>query len=549
MGFFGNLFGNSKENKTVAEVVETEPKSSAGYTGIDYYPGGGGYYGQSHVIVPKTFDGEKSPGDLGAVIRNVPDYLRLRLRGIDAFVKTDTVKLLTNRRVQWVIGSGLKLECEPEKDVLTGSGIEINPEFQRMVEARWKVYSNSKRCDYENRRTLHEIAKDCYADKFKTGDALVICRFEKFGPVMQLISGEWVKTPLAGNAVLNEKEKDNVILHGIEFSPKGEHVAYYVQKNKSTGVSIEFERILAYGSNSKRRMAWMVYGQKLTSDQKRGVPEFTQVIEKVMKLDRYTSASVGKAEQAANILFAIEHKEFSTGENPLADLVNRKVTGTGSNKDVIDSYQLGDGLANKITRTTNNQTFNMPQGSSLKNFGTDIETSYADFHSANQDDIYSSCDTPPEIAKQKYNSNYSASRAAINAWDYIVSIDRDDFVNQFYRPFYALWFEFEVLTNKIQADGFIKAVQNDDFMVYESYLQCRFVGRKMPHIDPLKEIKAIREALGDDRTALISREQATEALGYGDFHENIQEYNEEDVKFNLKIEDNGTTTAVTDQQQ
>ena len=538
MGIF-SFFGIGKPNEKV-EVIN-EPKSGLNYAETEVYGGAGGYYGASYPIITKVFDGEKTPGDLGVVTKNIPDYMRLRLRGLDAYVKTDAIKLLTNRRVQWVIGNGMKLECEPEKDVLKLSGITITTEFQKQVEALWKVYSNSKRCDYESRRNLHEIAKDCYSDKFKTGDALVVCRIEKHGPTVQLISGEFVQTPLHGNEVLDKKGKDNTIIHGIEYNQRGEQVAYYVRTNVVGQVSLKYERIEAYGKNYKRRMAWMVYGQKLTSDQKRGVPEFTQVIEKVLKLDRYVGASVGKAEQAANILFGIEHKEYSDGSNPLQDIANRRLTGEAGKKDAIDSYKLGDGLANKITRTTSNQTFNLPPGASLKDFGTDIETSFADFHEKNQDDIFSSCDTPPEVAKQKYNSNYSASRAAINSWGYIVDIDRNDFANQFYKPFYALWFEFQVLTNKINADGFVKALISDDFMVFEAYLQCRFVGRNMPHIDPLKEVKAIREALGDDRTPLISREQATEGLGFGDFHENIQEYNEENNKFNLVQDDNTET--------
>jgi hypothetical protein len=44
----------------------------------------------------------------------------------------------------------------------------------------------------------------------------------------------------------------------------------------------------------------------------------------------------------------------------------------------------------------------------------------------------------------------------------------------------------------------------------------------MPHIDPLKEIKAVREMLGlSDTTPLISREQATEMLGAGQWDENL----------------------------
>ena len=62
-------------------------------------------------------------------------------------------------------------------------------------------------------------------------------------------------------------------------------------------------------------------------------------------------------------------------------------------------------------------------------------------------------------------------------------------------------------------------------MALEAYAQCRFTGKNMPHIDPLKEVKAIREALLGN---LISREQATENLGYGSWEENFKKKLEED---------------------
>jgi len=527
------LFGSEKQT--------IEPQSN-----IEYYGQNNGYYGGSWPILSKPYDGEKTSGELGIVIKNMPDFLRLRLRGIDAYVKTDIIKTLTSRRVQWVVGSGMKLECEPNVEVLKSEGITVNADFRLLTEARWKVYANSKYVDYEKRRNFHEMAKDGYSEKFKAGDFLVVCRYENSGPTMQMISGEFVNTPILSD-VLNQKGEGNRIEHGIELNARGEHIAYYVQIKKDNLISLEYERVPAYGTKSKRRLAWMVYGQKLTADQKRGVPEYTQVIEKVMKLDRYTDASVSKAEQAANILFGIEHKEYSTGENPLQDLVQKRFKGTKAD-DIIEPYELGDALANRITQTTSNQTFNLPPGASMKDFGTNIETSFADFHDKNYDDISASVDTPPEVAKQQYNSNYSASRAAINSWGYIVDIDRNDFAEQFYKPFYALWLEWEVLNNKIQADGFINALLKGDFMVIQSYLQCRFVGRGMPHIDPLKEVKAVREMLGNEAdgiTALISREQASEMLNVGDWHENFEENKEEITKYNLteKPETNGNNTA------
>jgi capsid protein len=518
LGFEVPFFGSKKEEKVETKSTVYTPVGDNGYNG-SYWP-----------IVTKRFDGEKTPGELGVVVKNIPLFLNLRLRGYDAFVKTDTVKLLVNRRLQYVIGNGLKLESEPNKTVLKSEGIEDLPkEFQRLVEERWKIYTRSKYVDFEKRRNLHGLAKDFYSDKFKGGDCLVICRFEEKGVTAQFISGEHVGTPFPGDESLSEQLQNTTISHGIECNERGEHVAYYVWTKGENGDLGKYERIPAYGEKSKRRLAWMIYGQCLSPDQKRGVPDFAQILEKVSKLDRYTEASVGKAEQAAKILFAIEHEQYSTGENPMDAIVKKKMRVVEDNSN-LDGYTLSDGLANRIVETTTNQTFNLPPGASLKNFGTNIESDYADFHDKNQNDIFSSSDTPPEVARQMYNSNYSASRAAINGWGHIVDIDRQDFANQFYRPFYRLWLEFEVLTNKIEAPGFVRALIEDNLMVIEAYTACRFTGKNMPHIDPLKEIKAIREALGNPKegiTPLISHEQATEIAGYGDFEENYLEYREE----------------------
>jgi hypothetical protein len=153
-------------------------------------------------------------------------------------------------------------------------------------------------------------------------------------------------------------------------------------------------------------------------------------------------------------------------------------------------------------------------------------------------------DVPPEVAMQSYNSNYSASRAAINSFGYIISINRQDFANKFYIPFYKLWLEHQILTKKIVAKGYIENI--DNFMVTESYTQCRFTGKNMPHIDPLKEIKAVREMLGiDGAIPLISREQATEMLNAGQWDENfiksLEEENvipKEDLLNSKKLKDN-----------
>lgn len=517
--------GNFEMNFGSGKKAESTAPQSTVYQG-DYT------YGHSYPIVNKNWDGEKTLGELGVVVRNIPDYQKLRLRSYHAYATIDTVKIIASKFFYWTIGVGLKLQAEPNRTVLESEGInngaDVYAKFQKMVESRFMVYANSKECDYLKEKNLHELALDAYQGEFLGGDMLVIVRFDDNGPNIQLLSGDHVCNP-GLDEISKVEERKNYVEHGIEIDEKGAHVAYFVKIKQKNDVD-KYERIPAKGVKSGKRLAWLISGKKICPDHLRGVPAMAQSLEKINKLDRYTEAAVGKAEQAAKIVFTIEHEAFSDGENPLESIVNgKKFPGMKTTPSVSNEERmvLADGLSNRIAETTTNSTFNMGNGASLKAFGTDIETNFGEFHGTVFKSISAGVDVPPEVAMQEYNSNYSASRAAINSFGYIIVINRQKFANDFYIPFYKLWLEWQILNKKITAPGYIENITN--FMVTESYTQCRFTGKNMPHIDPLKEIKAVREMLGvDGATPLISREQAVEMLNAGQWDENFMKYMEEE---------------------
>lgn len=489
-------------------------------------------YGHTYPIVKVGWDGEKTLGELGVVKRTVPDYKRLRLRMYHAFATIDTIKIIASKFFYWTIGTGLKLQCEPDRTVLESEGImnddTFYANFQKLTESRFAVYANSKYSDFSQEKNLHTLALNAYQGEFLGGDMLCVVRYEDHGPVMQVISGEHVCSPEITEKYFEEaKTRGNKIKHGIEIDKKGTHVAYYVCIDEDV-TEDKFERIPAFGEKSGRRLAWMVSGQKISPDHVRAVPQMSQSLEKINKLDRYTEATVTKAEQGANVVYTIEHQDFSTGENILQQELNKKKgINTLTGVDIDKNHVLGDGLANKISVQTSGKAYNMPNGSKLVSFQSEAESKYKEFKDSIFDDISAGSDVPPEVALQKYNSNYSASRAAINSFGHITIVNRLKFSNDFYLPFFKLWLEFQILTGKISAPGYLE--NQDNFMVTESYSKCRFIGKNMPHIDPLKEIKAIREMLGlSDTTPLISREQAVEMLNAGQWDENFLKYLEEE---------------------
>lgn len=516
MGFWDFL---SKDNApaTKIEEVETTPQTESSALGQFLSEGGS----STNRIVYDVFDGEKTAGELGAVYDSYPDHLKLRLRAFDMNIKTDIVKIITGKFFKWVVGSGLKLQFEPNETVLEMSGIDEDyPTFKKQVEALFSVYANSKYSDYQNKDNFHEKGSQAFQASFLGGDTLCVVRIGDHGPNIQVIDGQQVETPTDDK----DKAEGNVIKHGIEINKKGEHVAFWVCIDDIENLGISHQRYEAYNENGNL-MAWMIYGDKARMDHHRGIPVITSILEKVAKLDRFVEASVTKAEQTANVVYAFEHATNSTGENILTTSLSSK-KGRGETDESI--FEKNGRTAHALKQSVSGVVMNLTPDSKLVNLESKSEMSFDVFFRAVFVALCASVDIPEEVALQKYEQNYSSSRAAINGWEHIVEIYRKRFSDKFYDPFFRVFLEYQILKGKIKSNGFLVAKKNDDAIALEAYYASRFSGKKMPHIDPLKEAKAIRELLGDSRAPLISHEQATESMGSGDWAENYKKYQEED---------------------
>lgn len=511
-------------NVVEEELVNTKSTVFIGNGNVGYNP-----------ILYDIFDGEKTRGELGSVLDTVPDYLRLRLRAYDMNLKTDLIKIITGKFFKFTIGSGLTFQCEPNETVLNLSGINIDSKtFKKNSEALFKLYMNSKYSDYHEKDWFHEKASEAFKTAFLGGDCLCVVRISQYGPNIQVIDGQQVSTPFDDKG----KIEGNVIKHGIELDKKGRHVAFWVSITDETDQInlIKHTRIKATNSNGNL-MAWMIYGNKERIDHHRGIPVISSILEKVAKLDRFIEASVSKAEKTADVVYAFEHNDTSTGENILTSSLSSKKT---SDKPSETAYELNGRAAAALRQSTSGTVMNLTPGSTLASLSNQSETSFNEFWRAVFVALCASVDIPEEVALQKYEQNYSSSRAAINGWEHIIEIYRQKFAKKFYEPFYRVWLEYQVLTDKIQLEGFLESQRKGDFMALEAFYFSRFTGKKMPHIDPLKEAKAIRSLLGNDSTALISNEQATEIMGYGDWESNFKKYIEE-IKIIPKPPENNDT--------
>lgn len=477
-----------------------------------------------------SYDGEKNMGEIGPVKEYWPNYDVLRLRSWQSYLDSEITQTVINKFTKWVIGSGLKLQSEPNKSILDSEGVKLDYEkFTTSVEARFSIHAKSRKVDSAQLKNLNKIAKKAKLNAIIGGDVLVILRYDKSKKItVQLVDGCHVKSPYYGTDLYGQALKNgNILKHGIEMSKSGQHVAYYVQNR-----DLSFKRIRSTSVATGLTTAFMVYGMEYRLDNHRGIPLISAVMETLKKLERYKEATVGSAEERQKIAYTIVHGLGSTGENPLAKNI-AKAFNANANDDIPSDTQ-GKALADKVAATTNKQTFNMPPDSKMEQLESKNELHFKDFYSVNIDLVCAALGIPPEVALSKYDSNFSASRAALKDWEHTLSVEREDFTDQFYQPIYNYWLHTEILKNKVQAPGYLAAVVDKNEDVMESFRQARFIGAGVPHVDPVKEVKAERAKLGElgKNIPLTTVEKATEALNTGDSYQNLSKYAKEVTDFN-----------------
>lgn len=478
---------------------------------------------QVREFAAQSFNGEKNLGALGDPINYALNYDVLRVRSWQSYLESEISQTVIKKFLKWIIGGGLKIQSNPNKQVLKSEGIEINTEaFNEVMETRFAVWANSPFSSYSSQKNLHRLAKTAKMNAIIGGDVLVVLRVIKGIIKVQLIDGCHLMTDGFGTDYFPKPvENGNVVKHGIEMDNTGKHVAYYIRKADYT-----FERIEAYVNGVK--MVYLVYGSEYKIDNSRGLPLLAVMLETLKKLERYKEATVGSAEERQKLVYYIKHGANSTGENPLISQMAMAVNPNGPSKQLPET-QDGEKLASKVAATTEKMTFNMPQDSELRVLESKNELYFEPFYKVNSKLLCSSINIPPDVAFSDYNSNFSASRAALKDWEHTLLVERDEFAFEFYKPIYDLHVYLSVMTNKINAPGYLEALQSENIFVLESYHAFRAIGPSIPHIDPLKEVKAIREKLGEagKHLPLTTLENAVEELGNGDSDSNMRQFSEE----------------------
>ncbi len=432
------------------------------------------------------WDGQKYPGgwngDDDAFIDHTLalDYFTLRQRSSQLFDTNLYGRGIIRRLVTNEVHTGLDLEAAPTQLILELPEEQLELWAER-VEVFFNAWANSPlACDHEQRpgMDLGGLTAEARREALVGGDVLVVLREneETKRPTVQLVGGHLVQTPL-DHALQGEVE------HGVELDANGRHVAYHVM-NSETGMST---RVPAFGANSGRRVAWLMYGTDKRIGQVRGAPMLSIVLQSLREIDRYRDSTQRKAIINSILSLWIEKGEDKPGSNPLTSGAVRK--GTTQVADVngnASSVNFADKIPGYVIE--NLQVGEKPHA--FKSDGGDT-VQFPEFEASIIAAVAWACEIPPEILRLSFDSNYSASQAALNEFTLYLQIQRTRIAKAFSQLIYEEWLASSVLNGTIQAPGFFEAYAN--LSLYETkaaWVNAAWIGAVKPVTDMLKMAKA-----------------------------------------------------------
>lgn len=439
-------------------------------------------------------DGSKFAGGYGVTELLTADYWTLRKRSSELFEKNLYARGLIRRLVTNEINVGLHLEATPEELIL---GVEEDSlgDWTEETENRFTLWRNNAwLCDQSERMTFGSLQAAARMEALIAGDVLVVLRQDpRTGlPRVQLIKGEAVQDPFPKPKTSNE------IKHGVEVDSSGRQVAYYVrQADGST------KRLPAFGEKSGRRLAWLVYGTDRRLDDVRGKPLLSLVLQSLKEIDRYRDSTQRKALVLSMLAMYIAKNEDKPGTKPLsgAGAVRRgqevqKIDSTGK----VRRFRTAEHVPGLVIDE-------LQHGEEPKAFKVDgTVESFGIFEQAIIQAIAWANEIPPEILILSFNSNYSASQAAINEFKMYLNRVRTDFGDNFCQPIYTEWLLAEVIAGRVQAEGLIEAWRDwSRFDIFAAWTSSDWSGQIKPAVDLSKLVAGYTLAI---KEGFITRDRA-----------------------------------------
>lgn len=449
----------------------------------------------------------------GAAEDDIDEYgSTLRKRARDLFTGGGLARGGPSTLTTNVVGWGIYPKPKIDGDFL-GLSEEKREEAERSILREWKLWAENNFCDAERQQNFYGMQQLAFLSMLMSGDVFALFGMKPnsrtpYQITVRLLEADRICTPDSnGESEITEADSGGRIIDGVELDKEGTVVRYHVANRhplaENNSMEVEWKPIDAFGKETGEPNILHIMKHE-RPEQRRGVPFVAAEIELLKQLDRYLKSELTANLVASMFSVFIESTE-DDGVSGLEDVVSEDDRVT----DDEYHYELGAGAVLELPRGKKANAVNPTRNNS----------SFDKYISAMETVIGSSMGIPKEVLTMKYESNYSAARAALLDFWRTVRVYRTRFNATFNKPVYEAWLSEAVATGRIDAPGFF-----DDPAIRQAWCGCAWMGASMGHIDPLKEVNAAAQRIANNIT---TQEQEASEYNGNDWTENMRQRRKE----------------------
>ena len=397
-------------------------------------------------------------------------------------------------KVSNVVGSGLQVESRIEPTLLGITADEAQAK-QDIIEKRFRMWAKGNESSMSQDNNFYSMQVQSMRSMLIDGDAVsLLYRLFKDKNRPNQVNPLVIQN-VGAHQLCNENNTQDTetMIQGIEIDKHGAPKAYMIVSpdkkwfgSSSDGrMSGTWKRFAKYGSKSGSLNVVHFKNPESRVGQYRGLPCIAPVVDLIKDLTDYSKAELTATTLASMFTVFIKH--------PTGDITQSAISDFVVPSDSKESLMVNGLPASEKTDADGNQ-YKLQAGAilALEN-DESIETAspnrpntaFNEFVNAVLTEIGMGIGVPFEVLIKKYQSSYSASRAAfLDAWKTFQQL-RSWLASQWCQPTYEAWLELEVLQGNIDLKGFLT-----DPLMRKAWSSATWHGDARGMIDPVKEVNA-----------------------------------------------------------
>lgn len=502
-----NKFGRALDSLVSAVSPKAGLERALARTKLEIINSGYGNYGANHYKRTSRFNDTG-----GSAHEDIEDNIKtLRIRSRDQYMGKPIATAAINTKLVNVVGGGIMPTPLVDVDFL-GLTAEQAADLQAQIVREFDLWADTPSCDADRLGNFYQLQQLAYIGYLMNGDAFALLGAQETGGqpyslALRIVEADRVCSP-HGADILAPAVVDGIkaerIVQGVETDESGTVKAYWIAKHHPLSrfhrsLTDEWTRVEAYGENTGRKNVLHIMKRE-RAGQLRGVPMLAPVLESVNQLGKYSQAELDAAVVAALQAGFITHTDTKT--TPPFEMPGLK-----EEKGEKDEQEI---------RIASGAMIDLGVGEDIK-FPVPgrPNANFAAFYNAVLEQMTAAVGIPAEVLNKKFQSNYSASRGALNEFWRVCETERDFFNECFNQPIYEEWFAEAVARGRIRAPGFF-----DNPAVRRAYTNCRWNGPARTNLNPKDEVEA---AIMRVCAGFSTAEEETAQMTGGSYMNNIKQ--------------------------